>query len=99
MTVPAGEELTVICYDIADDRRRRGVVRILEGYGLRVQESVFEAWLLPARRKALEKALSGAIVAEVDRVALYVLTRRDACDVVLLGQGAALSENPSCFLI
>ena len=34
---------TVICYDVADDKRRREVVKALETCAMRVQESVFEA--------------------------------------------------------
>ena len=33
----------VICYDIPDDKRRIKVARCLDGYGDRVQFSVFEA--------------------------------------------------------
>ncbi|MBK6744812.1 MAG: CRISPR-associated endonuclease Cas2 [Hydrogenophilales bacterium] len=32
----------VVCYDIADNRRRGLVADLLEGHGVRVQESVFE---------------------------------------------------------
>lgn len=32
----------VVCYDIADDRRRGMVANLLEERGVRVQESVFE---------------------------------------------------------
>jgi CRISPR-associated protein Cas2 len=37
-----GRRLYVFTYDISDDRRRRGVARLLEDRGVRVQESVFE---------------------------------------------------------
>lgn len=37
--------LTVICYDIASDRTRRRVAERLEEVAVRVQLSVFEAWL------------------------------------------------------
>jgi len=32
----------VVCYDIADDKRRHRVVQILDAYGDRIQGSVFE---------------------------------------------------------
>jgi CRISPR-associated protein Cas2 len=32
----------VVSYDISDDKRRRKVAQIMEGYGYRVQYSVFE---------------------------------------------------------
>jgi len=31
----------VICYDVADDRRRARLVEVLKDYGERIQESVF----------------------------------------------------------
>jgi len=37
--------LTVIAYDITDDRRRERVSTFLEDYGLRVNYSVFECEL------------------------------------------------------
>lgn len=32
----------VVCFDISDDRIRSRVVKVLKGYGYRVQKSVFE---------------------------------------------------------
>jgi CRISPR-associated protein Cas2 len=32
----------VVCFDISDDRTRYRVVKVLKGYGYRVQKSVFE---------------------------------------------------------
>lgn len=45
----------LICYDIADDRRRNRVANLLEGFGRRVQYSVFEAVL---DRRLFDKLLS-----------------------------------------
>lgn len=99
MTKPIIEELTVVCYDIADDKRRRAVVRVLEGYGIRVQESVFECWLEPDERRSLAGDLNRCIDSECDRVGLYILSRRETDDVRLLGISAQLVENPSNFLV
>ena len=35
----------IISYDIVDNRRRRKLAATLEGFGARVQYSVFEGWL------------------------------------------------------
>ncbi len=40
--------LTVIAYDIAEDRRRTQVSTLLEDYGVRVNYSVFECELSAA---------------------------------------------------
>jgi CRISPR-associated protein Cas2 len=47
----------LICYDIADDRRRDRVSRFLEGYGLRIQKSVFECVLTPDQSALLQRRL------------------------------------------
>lgn len=39
----AAEMLMVFSYDVADDKRRRRVARVLEDAAVRVQKSVFEA--------------------------------------------------------
>lgn len=50
--------LTVFTYDIADDRRRRKVAKLLEERMVRVQESVFEARLTKAASVALVERLA-----------------------------------------
>ncbi|SDH79832.1 CRISPR-associated endonuclease Cas2 [Roseospirillum parvum] len=37
--------LTVFCYDVSDDGVRRRVASVLEDAAVRVQGSVFEAWM------------------------------------------------------
>ena len=44
----------LICYDVVNDRRNR-VSRLLEGYGLRVQKSVFECVLTPDQYGLLQR--------------------------------------------
>ena len=36
-----GEHSLLVCYDIADKKRLRMVERITEGFGYRIQDSVF----------------------------------------------------------
>lgn len=52
------EMLTVFCYDVADNRRRRRVARILEDRCVRVQKSVFEARLTAAASDRLAERVS-----------------------------------------
>lgn len=59
--------LYLVCYDIADDRIRDRIAGLLEGYGERVQRSVFEVWLRSDRDKAeLQGALAEAAGEERD---------------------------------
>lgn len=50
----------VVAYDIADDLVRSRVARVLEGFGVRVQESVFECRLGDAAFSELQQALAQA---------------------------------------
>ncbi|NOX37249.1 MAG: CRISPR-associated endonuclease Cas2 [Calditrichaeota bacterium] len=43
----------LICYDIEDDRQRSRMAHLLEGFGERVQKSVFECQLDPPGRQRL----------------------------------------------
>jgi len=62
----------LVCYDIPADRRRSKVSKILEGFGTRVQKSVFECDLqlkhLPKLKQKLTKVLK-----DEDQVRYYYL--------------------------
>jgi len=51
----------VVCYDIPDDRRRARAGKVLEGFGGRVQKSVFECNLKDEQVKKLKDKLSRVI--------------------------------------
>lgn len=78
---------TVIAYDVSDNRRRRALVRVLEAFGDRAQESVFEAWLTDNERNRLEQRAYACLERTEDRLAIYVLPRIDREDIVSLGLG------------
>ena len=65
--------LTVIAYDIVDDRRREAVSALLEDNGLRVNYSVFECELTGTELRQLAERLSQLIDAKKDRIILYRL--------------------------
>lgn len=60
----------VAVYDISDDRERRTVSKILEGFGMRVQESVFECLLTSRLKSALKYRLEKATI-ETGSVLIY----------------------------
>ncbi len=43
----------LIIYDISDNKRRNKMVKVLEGYAIRVQKSAFEAFLRPNKYQKL----------------------------------------------
>jgi CRISPR-associated protein Cas2 len=65
------ERLMVVSYDIPSNRRRRKVAELLEGYGQRVQYSVFECWLSAEKLTELQKRLKRRIKIEEDSVRFY----------------------------
>ena len=62
-----------VAYDVADDRRRAEVARILGDFGTRVQRSVFECRLSAAEARTLEARLRRAIRPPRDLLRIYRL--------------------------
>ncbi|MDA8416683.1 MAG: CRISPR-associated endonuclease Cas2 [Betaproteobacteria bacterium] len=79
--------LVIVCYDIFDDRRRYRVMHAVEGYGYRVQGSVYECHLDKRRLVQLKAAVALCIDHETDRVRYYTLCGRDRSDIVCFGKG------------
>ena len=93
MAATADKTLFLVCFDVcgidkADRRRRVRVAKILEGYGERVQKSVFECWLTRSERRELEQRLGKHLKADVDRFECFPLRPTDARRVVVEGKGA-----------
>lgn len=51
----------VVAYDVSEDYRRERIAKVLEGFGRRVQYSVFECDLNPAERSTLRSRLVGKL--------------------------------------
>lgn len=66
-------QLTLIIYDISDTKQRNRLVRLLEGYGHRIQKSAFEAQLDRAAYLRLQKDLEHLLKPE-DHVKIYRLS-------------------------
>jgi CRISPR-associated protein Cas2 len=88
----------VVSYDIADDKRRRKVVKVMEGYGRRVQFSVFECELNQTKLNRMERALKKAIHPEEDSIRFYPLNKADIEGIRLLGTATLEPPKPSYFL-
>lgn len=66
--------MTVIAFDISDDRIRYRVVKVLRRYAVRAQKSVFEAADLPANHfQRLRDEIETLIDPATDRVRYYFL--------------------------
>ena len=62
----------VVCYDIPSNRRRNRVGKILEGFGTRVQKSVFECDLQAKHLQKLRQKLT-RVLGDEDSVRYYYL--------------------------
>jgi CRISPR-associated protein Cas2 len=58
----------LICYDIADDRRRDRVFRVCKNYGDHLQFSVFECDLSGMELAVIQRELKAAILQTEDQV-------------------------------
>jgi CRISPR-associated protein Cas2 len=90
--------LYVVTYDIPSDKRRQKVAKLLEGYGRRVQYSVFECLLSEVKYEELQKRLWRRVKLEEDSVRFYPLSQHTLGRVVLWG-GVALTEVPGSVII
>ena len=67
----------VVAYDIAADRIRRRVLRVLRAWRIDGQKSVHECWLRPSEAEELFVQLAELIDPDTDRLLLsWVQTRR-----------------------
>jgi CRISPR-associated protein Cas2 len=75
----------VVAYDITDDARRNRVARFLEGWGRRVQKSVFECDLSLEELSEMCSRLKELLVPSEDRCHIYRLCGECAPKRVALG--------------
>jgi len=78
----------MVAYDISGDRERRGVEKMLSGFGKRVQKSVFECQFgaddLPWLRSRLAALLSG----KGDSIRYYPVCTHCQSRTLFFGDGA-----------
>lgn len=88
----------VVSYDIPNDKRRRKVSKVLEGYGRRAQFSVFECELDEVKLGQLELRLRREIDEKEDDIRFYPLNRADLKRVRLLGK-AELQREQNYYIV
>jgi len=76
----------LIAYDIPDDRRRNRTARVLDDFGDRVQESVFEVLADEECIRALLLDLKSIIDVKEDKVRAYPLCDSCARKIIDLGR-------------
>lgn len=76
----------IICYDVPGDRRRAKLARILDGFGRRVQFSVFELELDKRLFDIVVKKVQEIIDPSKDKVTIYQLCATCLKKRVFLGR-------------
>ena len=80
----------IVCYDIADDKRRQRVAQFLDAYGDRIQGSVFE---LPVTAKSMQECLDTIVeVLDFSMDGLIVYPLCSACDEKTRYFGTSLKD-------
>lgn len=90
--------LYVIAYDIPDDRRRKKMADLLEGYGQRVQYSVFECTLSKSKFNELQKRLRKIYQSEKDSLRFYPLSGHTLTQVDIWGE-PPLTKPPGSVIV
>lgn len=90
--------LWLVCYDIADDRRRRHVEKTLLDHGQRVNESVFECFLDSTAFSSLLDLLTPLVDPHNDSLRCYPLCRWCENGMSFQGQGR-LPYHPNDWIL
>jgi CRISPR-associated protein Cas2 len=84
----------VVCYDIPDDKRRTRVGKVLEGFGYRVQKSVFECEVSAELYERMKRKVQKIINPEEDGVRYYQLCQSCLPKIAIAGLGEVQREKP-----
>ncbi|MGF1575130.1 MAG: CRISPR-associated endonuclease Cas2 [Cyanophyceae cyanobacterium] len=91
-------QLYVVTYDIPSDKRRKKVSDLLEGYGQRVQYSVFECVLVPEQYRDLQRRLQARLDLAEDQVRFYPLSAHTLSRIETWG-GPKLLSPPNSIVV
>lgn len=89
----------LICYDIKADSRRTKVAHLLESYGMRVQQSVFETLLDKNQYEKLESKLNTILNHQEDQLRFYPLSQHCRHKVKILGWQAEFAVDSPAFIV
>ena len=87
------QQFLVVSYDISSNRRRAKVMKTLEGYGTRVQYSVFECRLKPIEIDEMRRKLKKLISIKEDSIRFYFISADDVKRIERLGDARTVDER------
>jgi CRISPR-associated protein Cas2 len=83
----------IVCYDIADDRRRDRVASTLLDYGPRAQESVFVTNLDDELASKMETRLAKLVDETLDRVHIFALCGACSARTKVMGTAEVVKDR------
>lgn len=86
-------QFLIVSYDIPSNRRRYKVMKTLEGFGTRVQYSVFECNLKPREIDELRRRLRKLIAESEDSIRFYFIGAEDVKRIERLGDTRTVEER------
>lgn len=89
--------LVIVVYDIPDNKRRTKLSNFLEGYGRRIQYSVFECFLNLNEMQQLYKAIKKKVNTEKDNVRFYWIAPEAVSRTLTIG--SELPKQPSSYYV
>lgn len=93
----AAEYLMVFCYDVARPRVRARVAALLEDKAVRVQKSVFEAFMTPRAARTLCARIQAELDPD-DMLRVYAIGARGRAHCLSIG-GAPLPELNGTYIL
>jgi CRISPR-associated protein Cas2 len=86
--------LTLISYDIVDDKRRTKVMKFLLGYGARVQYSVYECDLTAEQFATVQTMIARLVDLQTDSARCYQLDIGAVKQIRIIGRGQVTTKPP-----
>lgn len=90
------DRTALIIYDISNNKRRRKVAKVLESYGIRIQESAFECSVTKYSVSAMLRDLNKYLDPDNDKLRIYILNSMNTVHSV--GIHPQLPEENVCFI-
>ena len=89
--------LVIVVYDIPDNKRRKKVSDFLEGYGRRVQYSVFECFISLEEMRSLYEKIKKRVKSEEDNVRFYWISTEAVTRSLTIG--SELPQQPPNYYV
>jgi CRISPR-associated protein Cas2 len=88
----------IVSYDIPNNKRRKKVADLLEGYGKRVQLSVFECELSDKQFKEMYQRIQKCVNYEEDNIRFYPVSSHTMGQVIIIGS-VPLTSAPGSIVV